>query len=161
MRTLLSLRLTRPLQKILYVLAVWLTPPIIFVLPRSVPLDVFTSVFGPVITVVGIWFGTRVFRGRGEAISPARPWWRWTAWPAASWWLGILFAFLAFALISNRLRFPPAEDSVISWIGLGWSVLWLGAIALAYFNSSIRLRSAGIQKPPRERRPLAKWPTLD
>ena len=47
----------------------------------------------------------RSFRGRGEPVDPPRPWWRLTAFPRASWWLGVLY------LVSTPAVFATAEGA--------------------------------------------------
>jgi hypothetical protein len=112
--------------------------------------------------VAALLLGARLFRGRGEATEPPRPWWRMTARPTLSRRLGILFVVLAvFGAVANVLTavgvYAPApgvslgEAVFRSIIG----VLEFTTIAYLYLNSALRLKRMGVPsktpKPPRFR----------
>jgi hypothetical protein len=162
MRRLLTLRLTTPGLKFLYVLAVWSAGlPIVSVIP-SVP--VLDEVIGGVFIafgLVGFWYGTRVFRGRGEPVAPVREWWRWTAWPTASWWLAIFFAWGLIGFIIRMVELTRSEATMVAAVvGGGVLIAINGVVALGYLNSAIRLTARGIRKPRRERRVLLTPPRI-
>jgi hypothetical protein len=145
-RTLLTLRLTTAGMKWLYVLAAWSSGlPFPWSLPDHPVFDVFASLVGAVLTVVGVWYGTRVFRGPGEPIAPARAWWRWTAWPTASWWLTILFVWLEIALVINMVRMK--EPAILDLVADALFALSLAVLALGYLISAVRLTATGVRKP--------------
>lgn len=153
MRTLLSLRLTRPGIKFIYVLAVLtIGMPAWWVIPSVPVLDVVIGGLGLLTSFAGFWYGTRVFRGRGEAVTPARPWWRWTAWPALSWVLGIVITLQALGAglqLAFNERFRPPDAAAA--IQLDVAVAVLAVFGLGYLNSAFRLTFMGARKPLKDR----------
>ena len=161
---LLSVRLTRPAVKVAYVLAFVLLG---IVLVRFVP--VVGGVLRDLVQLAAIWYGSRVFRGRGEPVAPPRPRWKMTAWPKASGWIGAL-AVLGFAspgILELFHRVNPARYSstysipgdLVELISL---MLFWAIVAVAYLNSWWRL--LGTFPPPkavRERSVIRKPSRLD
>jgi hypothetical protein len=112
------------------------------------------SVTNSIILLAGLLLGARIFRGRGEAIEPARPWWQLTARPTLSRRLGIVSAVGAgFALISGVLAAVGVPvfadesrvDSVLVYFD---SLVFYGVVAFLYFTSAAHLK--GVVTPPRE-----------
>lgn len=139
-------RITELWAKLTYVLVGWLLIPtaIRFLLERvGVPEPVITA-----LDLAGglamVWFGTRVFRARGEDIEPQRVWWRATGRPPAGY---VLFAL--FALGASDLVVPPVEAADPSW---WWYSVMALPIAAFYLHSSIRLVRGDAPVPPRRRR---------
>jgi hypothetical protein len=118
---------------------------------------------GTLLDFAALLFGARVFRGRGEAIEPQRPWWRMTARPTLSRRLGILFLVLALvvfiALVLGAfgvaaLR-PMAKDAASVSMGI-LAVFEYGGFAFLYLNSAVRLKRLGVPPKEPEFRPPAK-----
>lgn len=120
-----------------------------------------TSVFN----IAALLLGARLFRGRGEAIEPPRPWWRMTARPTLSRRLGILFAVIcALGAVATVLtaagvyaRSPGVSVSQAA-IGSAISVLEQAAFAFFYLNSAVRLKRVGV--PPKPPKPPKFRPTV-
>ncbi|MFF2388376.1 hypothetical protein [Agromyces sp. NPDC058104] len=146
MRRLLDLRIPRWGWKLVYVVAAY----VIGTMPAQLGLALGAYELGFVIGAlvrVGLFlYAARIFRGRGEAVEPARPWWQMTARPTLSRRLGILFAILlALDLLGSALAAAGLYDSgalplVVSIV----SVVETGLIAFLYLNSAVRLRRAGV-----------------
>jgi hypothetical protein len=108
-------------------------------------------VIGFFFDLAAILLGARVFRGRGEAIDPPRPWWRMTARPTLSRRLGILFLVLtvwtAVGTILATIGVPSpgsmVADGAAVVAGL-IGVLEFGGIAALYLNSAVRLKRLGV-----------------
>jgi hypothetical protein len=89
----------------------------------------------PILFLVLTLSATRVFRGKGEAILPARPWWRFTGGALAGF---LLTTLLVLGLISDVLVIVKEHGSV----PLHFATLTVDVILIAgYLNSSIRLVS--------------------
>ncbi|MDQ0895229.1 hypothetical protein [Agromyces ramosus] len=116
-----------------------------------------------VFDVAALLVGARVFRGRGEAIEPPRPWWRMTARPTLSRRLGILFVVLAtgsvvaFILSAVGVYEPLPQTSTSETIAIYvTSGLEYAAFAYFYLNSAVRLRRLGVPAKPPKFRPTVK-----
>ena len=82
-----------------------------------------------VIVSVLVYLATRVFRGAGEPVTPARPWWKMTAQPAAGRLLAAIFA-------AEGVYAVLAAKAPLSFVQCAASVVLAGA----YLHSSLRLR---------------------
>ena len=89
-RRALDLRITRWQSKLAYIAT--------FIVARYAVLELLTvcrvhplaiNITDSLVLLAGIMFGARIFRGKGEQIAPARPWWQMTAWPKLSRRLGV------------------------------------------------------------------------
>jgi hypothetical protein len=90
--------------------------------------------------LVFIVVGVRVFRGRGEPVAPARPWWKASARPTASWVIGGLsLVDLALAVVWLLATGPIDVDDSYAQILHILSALLTSAL---YVNSAIRLTIA-------------------
>ena len=113
--------------------------------------------------LAAILLGARVFRGRGEAIDPPRPWWRMTARPTLSRRLGILFLVLTvwtavgtiLATIGVPSPGPMVADGAAVVAGL-IGVLEFGVIAALYLNSAVRLKRLDVPAKDPKFRPTIK-----
>lgn len=149
MRRILDIRIVRWELKLLFVVgALVIGFPISAVLYA---VGVAPLAVGVVNTVVGmalLLLGARIFRGRGEAVEPPRPWWRMTARPTLSRRLGILFLVLAVWLAAGLILVVvgvastgwTADDIVIAVSG----VLEFAGVAYLYLNSAARLKRMGV-----------------
>ncbi|GAA4137769.1 hypothetical protein [Leifsonia shinshuensis] len=88
------MRFTTPAQKAL-VVAVLLAVDVVLVLLFDALHSEAASIVLTVLQVAGWYFATRVFRGPGESVSAARPWWRMTNRPLLSLLVGSGYAVLA------------------------------------------------------------------
>jgi hypothetical protein len=89
-----------------------------------------------VLQLVGWYLASRVFRGAGEPVAPARPWWRMTARPALSGVFGVVYALLATVnLVLSFAGFGSASGVV--------SILVEGVLAYLFLTSYRRLTAAG------------------
>ena len=162
MRRLLDIRIIRWELKLLYVIGAIGVGFVLAGLLRAWGMQetvalLTTSAFD----VAALLLGARLFRGRGEAIEPPRPWWRMTARPTLSRRLGILFVVLAvFGAVATVLTgvgvyalspgVPLGEAVFGSMIG----VLEFTAIAYLYLNSAVQLKRLGVpSKAPKAPRP--------
>lgn len=158
MRRILDIRIIRWELKLAYVVAAIAAIFSIAALLRAWGVaEIGVLLFGALLDFTALLFGARIFRGRGEAIEPRRPWWRMTARPTLSRLLGILFLVVAvFALVSlvltafgvPGLRTTVDDDASVSLGILG--VLENGGIAFLYLNSAVRLKRLGVRTPPKE-----------
>lgn len=149
MRRLLDLRIVRWELKLAYVVGVWLAGFLIAALFDVVHAPWFVALpLQSAVTVTGVLFGARIFRGKDEPIEPPRPWWQMTARPTLSRRLGILFVVLAvfglpylvMSLIGIVTSLTPFE-----WLDV---VAFNALLAYLYLNSAARLKRLGV--PPRE-----------
>ena len=144
---LLSVRIVNVWAKVAYVVAFVL---IGLLLLRFVPL--IGGVLQDVVQLAAIVYGSRVFRGRGELIEQPRPWWRMTAWPTASGWIGfsavagLLFNPLGHALTMvgvDRFAWKGSAVGLVS-VAVFWAI-----VALLYLNSWDWLRRFNYSRPPK------------
>lgn len=161
---LLSVRIVRWELKLAYVVGTWIVGWALVVLVDALGTPAFASlVFNYALNAVTFYYATRVFRGKGEPLEPARQWWRMTAWRPLSLRLGILF--LAAALISvpgivlGALGLPYGRQ-IATW--QTWTEVTAIYVTLAYLylNSASRLKRASIQRPESDVK-LTPKPKLD
>lgn len=88
------MRFTSPAQKAL-VVAVLLGVNVVLALVFDALHSEAASIVLTVLQVLGWYIASRLFRGPGEAVRPARPWWRMTNRPFLSGVLGAGYALLA------------------------------------------------------------------
>lgn len=156
MRRILDVRIVRWQLKLVYVVGAIVVIFAIAALFRAVDLpEIAVLLIGTLLDFAALLYGARVFRGRGEAIEPQRPWWRMTARPTLSRRLGILFLILALVgLIDPMLRafgVPPMQSTVDGGVLALTSILVVlenSGFAVLYLNSAVRLRRLGM--PPKE-----------
>lgn len=147
MRRLLDLRIVRWELKLLYAIGVWAIGFPLGALLTAVSIPVFLgNVLLSVVTIAGMLLGARIFRGKGEAIEPARPWWRMTARPTLSRRVGIAFTIgavlaLIFAILKAFGVGIGQGLTLLDWIDV---LLFYGALAYWYLNSAVRLKKAGV-----------------
>jgi hypothetical protein len=150
MRRVLDVRITRWEMKLAYVIAViavgWGLAALLRVLNLGEPA---VLIVATLVDVVGLLLGARVFRGRGEAIEPPRPWWRMTARPRLSRNLGVVFIVLAAVMLGGitlAILDVSGSPSTRAWtIFVGTlSVIEFGAFAYLYLNSAARLKQLGV-----------------
>lgn len=162
MRRILDVRVVRWELKLAYVVGAVVVVFAVAGLFRSWGAsEISVSLVGTALDVVALLFGARVFRGRGEAIEPPRPWWRMTARPTLSRRLGILFLVLSavgFINLGLAAIGVPALRTTLS-DGVSVSSLILGALEFAvftflYLNSAVRLKRLGVPPPEPKFRPL-------
>ncbi|HWH98010.1 MAG TPA: hypothetical protein VNS80_06550 [Pseudolysinimonas sp.] len=164
MQRVLSVRITHPIVKVAYVLAFVLLG---IVLVRFVP-DV-GGMLRDLVQLAAIWYGSRVFRGRGEPAAPPRPRWKMTAWPKASGWIGAL-AVLGFASPGILELFHLVDPDRYSFtysipgdlVELISAMVFWAIVAIAYLYSWKRL--LGTVPPPkmaRERTDVREQTRLD
>jgi hypothetical protein len=158
MHRLLGIRIIRWQLKLVYVVgAIVMSWAIVALLRALATPEILELLITLVFDVAALLFGARVFRGRGEAIEPPRPWWRMTARPTLSRRLGVLFFVLGagslLAIILTAVGayepIPPASmsDSIAIYVT---TALEYGAFAYLYLNSTVRLTRLGVPpKPPK------------
>lgn len=159
MRRILDLRITRWQWKLLYVLGVLLSVFLLAAAMRAIGVpELAVSIVGSVLDLAALLLGARIFRGRGEPIGPPRPWWRMSARPTLSWWLGVLFLVWAGALVISPVIPAPTEAAAVEV-----SITIIGGIefvviAALYLNSAVRLGRMPL--PPREPKEPKFRPTI-
>ncbi|WP_146215865.1 hypothetical protein [Cryobacterium arcticum] len=134
--------------KLLFVVAVfaagWLLSDLLTVAGAG---SVAVNIASSILTLGGVIFCARIFRGRGEAIPLARPWWQMTARRKLSRRLGVLFAWLfalgvigsTFAALGIAPDAPTLDPHGIVVVNSIIGTLQFGAIAFLYLNSVHRL----------------------
>jgi hypothetical protein len=128
------MRFTTPAQKAL-VVAVLLAVDGVLVLGLGALRSEAASVVLTVLQVVGWYLATRVFRGPGEPVRSARPWWRMTSRPFLSGVIGAGYALLAVV----NIGFSLAGHGSVSGTA---SILAELLLAWLFLMSFSRLRSA-------------------
>ncbi|MFN4002421.1 hypothetical protein [Microcella sp.] len=163
MQRLLSFRIRRWYIKLLYVVGVWATGLIWIPLDALGTPEIAVSLGTTVLSLAGILYGARIFRGIDEPDEPARPWWQMTARRTLSRVIGslsllvvltYLFTFVGAALGLESAVGTVERLTLSEMIITGSSLL---IVAFLYLNSAARL-----PKPePRKRPPkLARPPKL-
>lgn len=127
------MRFTTPAQKAL-VVAVLLALDVALVFVFDALHSEAASIVLTVFQVAGWYLATRVFRGPGEPVHPARPWWRMTNRPLLSGVFGAGYALLAVV----NLGFSFAGYGSVSGTASILAELVLAGLFLTSFS---RLRS--------------------
>ncbi len=153
MEKLLSVRIRRWYVKLLFVVGVWATGLIWIPLDALGVPDIAVSILTTTVSLGGILYGARVFRGKGEPDEPARPWWQMTARRRLSRVIGSLATIASVAsvvtLVGVALGWESAVRSV-ERLTLSESIisaLFYATVAFLYLNSAARLPKPG----PRDR----------
>lgn len=154
MQRLLSVRIRRWYVKLLYAVGVWAAGLIWIPLDALGVPDIAVSILTTAMSMGGILYGARVFRGKGESDEPARPWWRMTARRRLSRVIGSLAAVALVAsvvtLVGAALGWESAVRSV-ERLTLGESIisaLFYAIVAFLYLNSAARLPKPGPRVRP-------------
>lgn len=89
-----------------------------------------------ILQLIGWYLVSRVFRGPGEPVAAARPWWRMTARPLLSGVLGAGYLLVALVnLVLSMVGFGSASGTV--------SVLVELVLAALFLTTFVRLRALG------------------
>lgn len=144
-----SLRVVRWQVKLVYVIAAWCVGWVVSWSLYSMGLPgAVVSVLNGMVSLASVLLGARIFRGRGEDLTPRRPWWQMTARPLLSRILSVLFLVVAvqFAVVL-----------VLAGVGVAYAIRSVERLTLAdtivdgtiaavlaffYLTSSIRLPKA-------------------
>lgn len=163
MQRLLSFRIRRWYFKLLYAAGVWLAGYLaVSLIDFGVPYGVALGI-NDVLTLAGIVYGARIFRGIDEPDDPARPWWQMTARRRLSRVIGYLALFAALISVLTLVGAALGQESYIRAVeqqtvsGIIVTAVFYAIVAFLYLNSAARL-----PKPePRNRPPkLARPPKL-
>lgn len=127
------MRFTTPTQKAI-VIAVLVAVDIVLVLLFDALHSQLGSIALTVLQTVAWYLVTRVFRGPGESLQAARPWWRMTNRPLLSAVLGGLYAVSA---LGNAVFSFAGYGSVSGWV----SILAQAVLAALFLSSATRLRT--------------------
>jgi hypothetical protein len=129
------MRFTTPAQKAVVIVILVALSAVLAML-----LDAFRSEAGSIILtvlqVIGWYLATRLFRGPGEPVRTARPWWRMTNRPLLSGVLGAVYALFALVNIGFSFAGYGSASGVVSIL----AELVLGALFLTSYR---RLASLG------------------
>lgn len=158
MKRLLNMRISRWYTKLLFVIGALLISAVVAALLRELGSPMIaSSVLNSLVTITMFLLGARLFRGKGEAVTPRRLWWRMTARPRLSRVLGILFGFGTLALLLSPILAPgsaisaqgePFASTIIDSVGFA-------ALAFLYLNSAFRLRKLpALVREPKFRTPV-------
>lgn len=158
-----SIRIVRWYFKLAYAAGVWVAGYLVLALfdALGAPSQV-GSITNATLTLAGFILGARWFRGQGEPIEPARPWWQMTARRTLSRVLGIIFLLTT---ISTALVIAAAglgvESSVrtLADITLPEAIInavLSGALAVLYMGSAARLPKPPQRAPEPQLKPEAK-----
>jgi hypothetical protein len=91
--------------------------------------------------LAGWYLATRVFRGRGEHVAPARAWWRMTARPLLS---GVWSALYAIGIVASLIALPFIEVTAADVV----SLLVQAVLAYLFGLSFVRLRKLPTETAP-------------
>lgn len=127
------MRFTTPRQKAI-VIAVLVAVDIVLVFLLDALHSELGSIALTVLQTAGWYLATRVFRGPGESLRAARPWWRMTNRPLLSAVLGALYGVSALA---NAIFSFAGYGSVSGWV----SILGQAVLAALFATSATRLRA--------------------
>lgn len=127
------MRFTTPRQKAI-VIAVLVALDIVLALVLDALHSEAGSIVLTVLQTAGWYLATRVFRGPGESVQAARPWWRMTNRPLLSSVLGALYAVSA---VGNAVFSFAGYGSASGWV----SILGQAALAALFLGSAARLRT--------------------
>jgi len=100
------------------------------------------SIILSLVQLAGWYLATRVFRGRGEAVAPARAWWRMTARPLLS---GFWCALYAVGILASLIAIPFVAVNAGDVV----SLLVQATLALLFGLSFVRLRRLQAEQAPR------------
>jgi len=130
------LRIVKTPLKVLYILVGYAAVLAVntFVLGR-IPLEWVGDILGVALEFAFVYFGTRVFRGRGEAVVPPRAGWRMSAAPPA----GFVVAVLLIGAMAAAAGSVFTETTHVA-ARLGSVAVW-GLLAALYLRSSLLLRA--------------------
>jgi hypothetical protein len=132
------MRFTRPAQKALVVI-VLLGANVVLALILDALHSEGASIVLTVLQVVGWYVASRVFRGPGEQVQAARPWWRMTNRPLLSGVLGAGYALLAVVNIGFSVAgFGSASGTVSIAAELLLGALFLLSFARLRATSPVR-----------------------
>jgi hypothetical protein len=92
------------------------------------------SIVLTVLQVLAWYLATRMFRGPGESVHGARPWWRMTNRPLLS---GVLAAVYAATALVNLVFSAAGFGSAAGWVSIAAEVL----LAALFATSWVRLRA--------------------
>ncbi|MDN4641658.1 hypothetical protein QCD70_15505 [Agreia sp. PsM10] len=167
MHRILDLRITRWPIKLAYIVVVCLIRYPFLALLSAVGLHpLAVNIIDSIVLLAVIFLATRIFRGAGEPVTPARPWWQMTAWPKLSRRLGILLLVgTAFTLVFVVLTVTGViEESASNRLTLGeWiaSLVFNVIVCAFYLNSAIRQTRGGVTRPVSPAAPTFKpWSKL-
>jgi hypothetical protein len=110
------------------------------------------SIILSLVQLAGWYLATRVFRGRGEQVAPARAWWRMTARPVLS---GVWSVLYAIGLIASLIALPFVEVTVADVV----SLLVQAVLAYLFGLSFVRLRKLQAEQVPQAARVADAEPT--
>jgi uncharacterized membrane protein len=130
------MRFTRPAQKAL-VVVVLLAINAALALAFDALHSEAASIVLTILQVIGWYTASRVFRGPGEAVRAARPWWRMTNRPLLSGVIGAVYALLAVVNIGFSFAGYSSPSGTVSIL----AELVLAALFLLSF-SRLRTTSA-------------------
>ena len=155
MQRILSIRIVKWYFKLLYAAGVWFAGyPVIAVVELTGAPSFVASAANTLVTLAGILLGARLFRGRGEPIARARPWWQMTARRSLSRALGLVaLLFVLSSLIGLLSAAFGVKRSIELVQPLPEYILTAGfacVLAFLYLNSAARLPKPPIR--PRERK---------
>ncbi|MEN9620854.1 MAG: hypothetical protein RL499_1047 [Actinomycetota bacterium] len=156
----LSFRIRRWYVKLLYVVGVWLAGYLaVSLIDFGVPGDVAFAI-NDVLTLAGIVYGARIFRGADEPDEPARPWWQMTARRTLSRVIGFLAVFATFVMVVGLVGAALGQESFTRVVeqqtvtGTMISVVFYAVVAFLYLNSAARLpKPEPRNRPPKLPRP--------
>ena len=147
----LSPRITTVPGKLVFILVWWLGGFLVALPFRYVELP---EVPAAALTLSTAWdlafliLGAQIFRARGEAIAPVRPWWQATGRAKASRALGALTAIGAASGLLGLIASIITGDWVLNPYGSAYVILTYSVVAAFYLNSASRLKAPGAGAPP-------------
>lgn len=127
----MTVRITDPVAKIGVVLGIGIVATLSAVLLAAAGSGDLARLAGQVLSIAGILWCTRVFRGPSEDVRAPRAWWRATEKPAAGLVVGAVLLFS----IANLALSDPAPSAATAAVSV---VLYL-VFAAWFFQSSVRL----------------------
>lgn len=146
MQRVMSVRVVRWYLKLAYAAGVWLAGYLaIALLDALIAPQIIGSIVSAVLTLAGIVLGARWFRGKGEPIAPARPWWKMTARRTLSRVVGVASLLGSALTIASLLGAAMGAESRMQLLTVATlpeyvlSAALFAIIATLYLNSAIRL----------------------
>jgi hypothetical protein len=167
-RRILDLRITRWSIKLAYIIGVGLVWFLLRALLRGInDVPISGQTLNWIVLLAGILLAARIFRGKGEPVAPARPWWQMTAWPT----LGLVLGGVQSIGVLSSVFFIVWHVATYSWeLGLDWMTAGQYAVDLVfnvivfylYLNSAVRQIRAGVTRPvPPVAPTFTPWSKLD